>query len=99
MDSKPNFNIEDLYAIIRDRKDNPSSGSYTASLLSQGEDRVLKKVGEELVEVILAAVSQGNLRLVEEVADLLYHTLVLLVSRGIDLEDIYTELYRRHQPK
>lgn len=99
MDSATSFSLDELVAIIRDRRDNPLPGSYTASLFSKGEDSILKKIGEESVEVILAARSQGNQRLVEEVADLLYHTLVLLASRNIDLKDIYAELYHRHQPK
>lgn len=99
MDSQSNFCLEELFAIISDRRDNPSPGSYTASLISQGEDRILKKIGEESVEVILAASSQGDERLIEEVADLFYHTLVLLASRRIDLDDIYTELHHRHVPE
>jgi phosphoribosyl-ATP pyrophosphohydrolase len=98
VDSQSKFCIEELYVIISDRRDNPSPGSYTASLISQGEDQILKKLGEESVEVILAASSQGDQRLIEEVADLFYHTLVLLASRGIDLDDIYAELHRRHRP-
>jgi phosphoribosyl-ATP pyrophosphohydrolase len=66
-------------------------------LLAEGEDEIVKKVGEEAVEVILAAKSQGDQRLIEEVADLAYHVLVLLASHGVTPGDILTELARRHQ--
>jgi phosphoribosyl-ATP pyrophosphohydrolase len=85
-----------LNDIITDRKTNPIDGSYTNRLLSEGEDTILRKVGEETIEVILAAKSQGNQRLVEEVSDLLYHLLVLLTARELTLADIETELSRRH---
>jgi phosphoribosyl-ATP pyrophosphohydrolase len=91
--------LMDLYQIICDRRDNPSEKSYTARLMEQGEDEILKKVGEEAVEIILAAKAQGDKRLVEEVSDLAYHLLVLLAYRRIDPEDIRAELARRHQPR
>lgn len=88
--------LYDLFIVIQDRKKRSPENSYTASLFSRGEDIILKKVGEEAMEVILAAKSQGQQRLVEEVADLFYHTLVLLASRDLSLQDIETELQRRH---
>ena len=88
--------LYDLFIVIQDRKKRSPEKSYTASLFSRGEDIILKKVGEEAMEVILAAKSQGQQRLVEEVADLIYHTLVLLASRDLSLQDIETELQRRH---
>ena len=88
-----------LSDIIENRKHNPQPGSYTSQLLSEGEDAILKKVGEEAMEVILAAKGQGSQRLVEEVADLLYHTLVLLSSQGLSLAEIDAELRRRHSRK
>jgi phosphoribosyl-ATP pyrophosphohydrolase len=88
--------LNELFDIILDRKMNPLPGSYTNKLLDSAEDVVLQKVGEESVEVILAAKGQGNQRLVEEVSDLFYHTLVLLVKRGVSLHDVETELRRRH---
>jgi phosphoribosyl-ATP pyrophosphohydrolase len=88
--------INELFTIILDRKNNPKPGSYTNQLLESPEDLVLQKVGEEAVEVILAAKGQGNQRLVEEVSDLCYHTLVLLVRHGLSLVDIETELRKRH---
>ena len=91
--------LNELSWIIEDRKAHPVEGSYTNRLLEAGEDEILKKVGEEAVEVILAAKAQGNQRLVEEIADLLYHSLVLLAARGLSMSDIEEELSRRHWPE
>jgi phosphoribosyl-ATP pyrophosphohydrolase len=88
--------LDRLSQIIQDRKANPSPGSYTARLLAAGEDEIVKKIGEEAVEVIVAVKGQGNERVVEEVADLFYHTLVLLAARGLTLADVEAELERRH---
>ena len=90
------FNLESLYQTLLDRQRNPKPGSYTNQLLTQGEDEIVKKIGEEAVEIILAAKGQGNPRLVEEIADLTYHTLVLMVLRGLAPNDILAELDRRH---
>lgn len=89
--------LDTLFATLQDRKTNPRAGSYTAELLAAGEDEIVKKVGEEAVEIILATKGQGNERLVEETADLLYHLLVLLVARDLTLDDIRAELTRRHK--
>jgi len=89
--------LNELFAIIEDRKANPTEQSYTAQLFSEGEDRILQKVGEESVEVILAAKGQGNQRLIEEISDLFYHTLVLLAAKGLTLGDVEAELRRRHR--
>ena len=89
--------IEQLEATLRERVGRPPADSYTARLLAAGEDEIVKKVGEEAVEVILAAKGQGNARLIEESADLLYHLLVLLVSRGLAWADIEAELIRRRK--
>lgn len=89
--------FDTLFATLQDRKANPRAGSYTAELLAAGEDEIVKKVGEEAVEIILAVKGQGNERLVEETADLLYHLLVLLVSRNLTLDDVRAELARRHK--
>ena len=89
--------LEELYLIICERRDHPSANSYTAKLFSQGKDEIIKKVGEEAIEVVLAAKGQGNERLVEEIADLAYHTLVLLAASGISPADIQAELARRHK--
>jgi phosphoribosyl-ATP pyrophosphohydrolase len=92
-----NPTLDDLFSTILDRQANPPPGSYTAKLLTAGEDEILKKVGEEAMEVILAAKGQGDERLVCEVADLFYHLLVLLVARGLTLADVEAELVQRRQ--
>jgi phosphoribosyl-ATP pyrophosphohydrolase len=89
--------IDELYQTILDRKAHPKPGSYTNSLFEEGEDEIVKKVGEEAVEVILAAKGQGRQRLVEEVADLVYHVLVLLAARDIAPREVAAELERRRR--
>jgi phosphoribosyl-ATP pyrophosphohydrolase len=89
--------IDALYSVISDRLINPTPGSYTVSLQEKGEDEIAKKVGEEAVEVILAAKGQGRQRIIEEVADLTYHVLVLLATQGIRPDEVREELRRRHQ--
>jgi phosphoribosyl-ATP pyrophosphohydrolase len=89
--------IAELEAILQSRQANPTPGSYTAQLLAQGEDEIVKKIGEEAVEIILAAKGQGDERLVEEMADLTYHLLVLLVSRNLSWQAVVAELRQRHQ--
>lgn len=91
--------IRNLEATIHARKDQPVAGSYTAHLFAAGEDEIVKKIGEEAVEVILAAKGQGNDRLVEESADFVYHLLVLLVSRDLSWDDVATELQKRSTPR
>ena len=88
--------LHSLQIIIQDRQANPAANSYTTQLFARGEDEIVKKIGEEAVEVILAAKGQGNERLISETADLFYHTLVLLASRGLTLEQVEAELQRRH---
>jgi phosphoribosyl-ATP pyrophosphohydrolase len=87
--------INELYAIILDRQENPSEKSYTSSLFAQGLPRIAQKVGEEGTEVVVAALAQDNARLVEEIADLTYHVLVLMVAKGISPQDVMEELKRR----
>jgi phosphoribosyl-ATP pyrophosphohydrolase len=89
--------IDELFATLQERKRNPTPNSYTASLLTAGEDEIVKKIGEEAVEVILAAKGQGDQRIVEETADLIYHLLVLLVSRDLTWDDIRAELRQRQR--
>ncbi len=88
--------IDQLFAILQERKANPSPESYTTSLLAD-EDEIVKKIGEEAIEVILAAKGQGDQRIVEETADLVYHLLVLLLSRNLGWDDIRAELASRHR--
>lgn len=87
--------LERLQAVIADRKQNLPEGSYTTYLFTEGLDKILKKVGEETAEVIIAAKNDGTGELVYEVADLLYHLLVLLEQKEVDLKDIWQELNNR----
>jgi phosphoribosyl-ATP pyrophosphohydrolase/phosphoribosyl-AMP cyclohydrolase len=89
--------INELSKIILDRKNNPKPGSYTNSLFDAGMPRIAQKVGEEGTEVVVAALSQNNDRLVEEIADLTYHVLMLMAAKGIMPEDVAEELERRHK--
>ena len=87
--------LYELQQIIEQRKLHPIDSSYTTSLFNAGEDEIAKKVGEEAVELILAAKSQGDERVVSETADLLYHVIVLLAQCGLTLELVEKELERR----
>jgi len=93
--------LDELFEIILARQANPPPGSYTARLLAAGEDEIMKKVGEEAIEVILAAKGQGDERLISEMADLYYHSLVLLAARGLTVGAVEAELATRHgaQPR
>ena len=88
--------IQYLFEIITDRKTNPVAGSYTNHLLDSGRERIAQKVGEEAVELIVAAVSQERQRIIEEASDLIYHLLVLLSHADIPLDAIEDELKQRH---
>ena len=85
-----------LFEIVEDRKNYPVEGSYTNQLLNGGYEKTAQKVGEEAVEVIIAASKEGHQRTIEESADLIYHLFVLLVQKGISLAEIEIELERRH---
>jgi phosphoribosyl-ATP pyrophosphohydrolase len=88
--------IQWLFDVIQDRKNNPADQSYTSSLFTEGLPKIAQKVGEEGTEVVVAALAQDDQRLIEEVADLTYHTLVLLAARGLSPAQIVTELEKRH---
>lgn len=90
--------LNQLELIIQDRRQNPRPDSYTNQLLDAGSNRITQKVGEEAVEVIVAALGQTRDQQIGELADLFYHTLVLMNHLNISLEDLYAELKRRHQP-
>jgi phosphoribosyl-ATP pyrophosphohydrolase len=89
--------LNELYATIADRQQNPKPESYTNSLFSAGGDEIVKKVGEEAIEVIVAALGQTDQRVIEEAADLLYHLWVVLAWRGVTPEQVMTELEKRHR--
>ncbi len=91
--------LNSVFQTITDRRANPKPGSYTNSLFDKGIDEITKKVGEEAIEVIIAAQHQGNERLISELADLTYHSLVLMVQMGLTPEDVAAELRRRHVPR
>jgi phosphoribosyl-ATP pyrophosphohydrolase len=90
------MSIQWLFQIIEDRKKNPLEKSYTSGLFAGGLSKIAQKVGEEGTEVVVAALAQDDQRLIEEVADLTYHTLVLLSARGLTPEQVLTELKKRH---
>ena len=85
-----------LYETVMDRKANPEEGSYTSYLFGKGEEKILKKVGEECTEVIIAGKADDKKETIYEIADLTYHLLVLMIQMGISLEDIHKELASRH---
>ncbi len=87
--------LQTIYQVIRERKANPVEDSYTASLMTRGIDKVLKKVGEEAAELIIAGKGGERGEIVYETADLLFHTLVLLGYYDIEPEEVYQELSRR----
>ena len=87
--------VNELYLTILDRKESPIENSYTSSLFAQGLPRIAQKVGEEGTEVVVAALSQDNTRLVEEIADLAYHVLVLMVAKGVTPKEVAAELLKR----
>jgi phosphoribosyl-ATP pyrophosphohydrolase/phosphoribosyl-AMP cyclohydrolase len=90
------FSYEQLMELIRGRKTEKKEGSYTTYLFEKGLDKILKKVGEESTEVIIAAKAEDKKETVYEIADLAYHVMVLMVEMGISLEDIHRELASRH---
>lgn len=90
------FSYEGLMELIKGRKTNKKEGSYTTYLFEKGIDKILKKVGEESTEVIIAAKDNDKAETVYEIADLAYHVMVLMIEMGISLEDIHRELASRH---
>ena len=91
------MSVQWLFDVIEDRKNNPTEKSYTASLFAEGLPKIAQKVGEESAEVIVAALAQDDQRLIEEVADLTYHALVLLSARGLTPAQVFAELEKRHK--
>jgi phosphoribosyl-ATP pyrophosphohydrolase len=86
-----------LYQTVVNRRDNPKEGSYTCYLLDKGIDKILKKVGEECSETIIAAKNGENSETVYEIADLIYHLTVMMVQQNIPLEDVLAELDKRSE--
>ena len=95
-DTLREFSLEGLVKLIESRRIEKTEGSYTTYLFEKGLDKILKKVGEECTEVIVAAKGDDKKETIYEIADLAYHTLVLMIQMGISLEDIHKELASRH---
>ncbi len=91
--------LERISEVITDRVTNPSKESYVSGLVAKGEDAVLQKIGEESCELILAAKGNNTKEITFEAADLIFHTLVLFAQRKLRIQDIFTELERRHEIK
>lgn len=90
-----NDTMQKLYSVVLDRKEHPQEGSYTCYLFDKGLDKILKKVGEECSETIIAAKNGVKEDTVGEISDLIYHLMVMMVQQGIPLEDVMEELDRR----
>lgn len=90
------FSLEGLYELLEGRKKERPEGSYTTYLFDKGIDKILKKVGEENTEVIIAAKADDKVETIYELADLAYHVMVLMVEMGISVEDVHRELASRH---
>lgn len=90
------FSYEQLLSLIKGRKEEKKDGSYTTYLFEKGLDKILKKIGEESTEVIIAAKAEDKKETIYEIADLAYHVMVLMVEAGISLEDVHRELASRH---
>ena len=95
-DQEPPFSLDSLMALLQGRKEQLPEGSYTTYLFQKGLDKILKKVGEESTEVIIAGKAGDKAETIYEIADLAYHVMVLMVEAGISLEDIRRELASRH---
>lgn len=95
-ENRSEFDLNMLYELIKGRKTDKKEGSYTTYLFEKGLDKILKKVGEESTEVIIAAKAEDKKETIYEISDLIYHLIVLMVEAGISLEDIRAELASRH---
>ena len=89
--------LSEVFAVIRDRRDNPSESSYTSKLLAGGDNKILKKIGEEAAEVVMACKDDDSDAIAGEVADLFYHSLVALAYHGVELRDVYRKLAERRR--
>ena len=95
-ETRGEFSLDGLMDMLKGRKLTPKEGSYTSYLFDKGLDKILKKIGEESTEVIIAGKAQDKPETVYEIADLVYHVMVLMVEAGISLDDVRAELGRRH---
>lgn len=95
-DERSEFSFDGLFALLRERKTNLPQGSYTTYLFEKGLDKILKKIGEESTEVIIAAKAEDRAETIYEIADLAYHVMVLMVQMGVEPDEIRRELASRH---
>ena len=95
-ESLPQFSVDGLYSLLEGRKKDKPQGSYTTYLFEQGIDKILKKVGEECTEVVVAGKGGDKAETTFEIADLMYHVMVLMVQIGIEPKDIIDEMAKRH---
>ena len=93
----PGDMLSEVFAVIRDRRDHPSESSYTSKLLAGGDNKILKKIGEEAAEVVMACKDDDSDAIAGEVADLFYHSLVALAYHGVELRDVYRKLAERRR--
>ena len=95
-ETRPDFTLEGMYALLQGRKADMPEGSYTTYLFQKGLDKILKKVGEESTEVIIAGKAEDRAETIYEIADLMYHVMVLMVELGISVDEVLSELASRH---
>ena len=95
-EAQPGFQYQDLMDMLQGRRDSPKEGSYTSYLFEKGRDKILKKVGEESTEVIIAAKDNDRANTIYELGDLMYHAMVLMLDMGISLDEIKAEMASRH---
>lgn len=89
--------MKGLYEVIENRKENPEEGSYTCYLFEKGLDKILKKCGEECAEMIIASKNEDKDELIGEICDLVYHTMVLMVEKGVSVDEVAEVLEKRRQ--
>lgn len=92
-----NDTLQELYEVVKQRKENFQEGSYTCYLFDKGLDKILKKCGEECSEMIIASKNESKEELVGEIGDLIYHMVVLMVERGVEMDDVMALLDKRSQ--
>ena len=97
IDSPPGDTLSQLFAVICDRRDNPNESSYTSGLFAAGDNKILKKLGEETAEVVMACKDDEPDAIASEVADLFYHTLVALAHHNVDIKAVYRKLQQRRK--
>lgn len=91
--------VNELYEFLKGRKENPVEGSYTNYLFDKGLDKILKKIGEESTEVIIASKNPERAELIAELSDLIYHSLVLMIEKDVEIDDLKKELVKRMEKK